>query len=150
MEHERFTVELTAGEGYRFDVDFKMPGVATLQVDEPEPLGVGDGPNASRLIAAAVANCLSASLLFCFRKARIEPSGFRATVEGEMVRNEKNRLRIGSLEVRLHPDMTEEDQARMGRCLQLFEDFCVVTESVRQGIEVNVEVEPRTVAAAAE
>ena len=148
MENERFAVELTGGEGYRFDVDFGMPGVEKLRVDEPDPLGDGDGPNASRLIAAAVGNCLSASLLFCFRKSRIETAGFRATVEGRLVRNEKGRLRIGGLQVTLHPEMTEADQARMGRCLQLFEDFCIVTESVRDGIDVQVDVQPRTVAAA--
>lgn len=149
MENERFAVTLTAGEGYRFDVDFDMPGVDLLWVDEPAPLGEGDGPNASRLLAAAVGNCLSASLLFCFRKARIETTGLRAVVEGEIVRNEEGRLRIEGLSVRLHPEMTEEAQARMSRCIPLFEDFCLVTESVRNGIEVDVEVEPRTPAAAA-
>jgi len=30
----------------------------------------------------------------------------------------------------------------MQRCLELFEDFCVVTQSVRAGIAVDVAVEP--------
>jgi hypothetical protein len=30
----------------------------------------------------------------------------------------------------------------MRRCLELFEDFCVVTQSVRSGIAVDVSVEP--------
>jgi hypothetical protein len=30
----------------------------------------------------------------------------------------------------------------MQRCLELFEEFCVVTQSVRAGIEVDVVVEP--------
>jgi hypothetical protein len=30
----------------------------------------------------------------------------------------------------------------MQRCLELFEDFCVVTQSVRAGINVEVDVEP--------
>ena len=34
------------------------------------------------------------------------------------------------------------EQRRMRRCLELFEDFCVVTQSVRSGSEVDVAVEP--------
>jgi organic hydroperoxide reductase OsmC/OhrA len=45
------------------------------------------------------------------------------------------------LKVKLHPVIREENVSRSKRCLELFEDFCVVTESVRKGIEVNVDVE---------
>jgi hypothetical protein len=31
----------------------------------------------------------------------------------------------------------------MRRCLELFEDFCTVTQSVRGGIDVQVQVEPQ-------
>jgi hypothetical protein len=34
---------------------------------------------------------------------------------------------------------------RMGRCLDIFEQFCIVTQSVRQGIQVDVRVEPEVV-----
>jgi hypothetical protein len=37
----------------------------------------------------------------------------------------------------------------MGRCLDLFQDFCLVTESVRDGIAVDVEVETMPVPAGA-
>jgi hypothetical protein len=30
----------------------------------------------------------------------------------------------------------------MSRCLELFEDFCVVTEGMREGIDVKVVVTP--------
>lgn len=140
MEDKRFAFTLTGGEGYRFTVDFDQPGVPPLVLDEPPPLGDGDGPDAARLLAAAVANCLSASFLYCLRKSRAAPSAFRTTVEGELVRNERGRLRIGRLTVRLHPSVPQDDVLRVGRCLDLFEDFCMVTESVRDGIEVDVEV----------
>ena len=29
----------------------------------------------------------------------------------------------------------------MSRCLEIFEDFCVVTASVREGIEIDVKVD---------
>jgi uncharacterized OsmC-like protein len=109
-------------------------------VDELPPLGEANGPNPARLLAAAVGSCLSASLLYCLRKARIEVDQLRTTVDGTIVRNERGRLRIGGLRVRLASEVTPEQRERMGRCLDLFQDFCTVTESIRQGIPVDVEV----------
>jgi uncharacterized OsmC-like protein len=132
-----FTIELTHVEDYEFRVRFDWPEVPELTLDEPAPLGSQQGPNASRLIAAAVANCLTASLLFCLRKGHAEPKGVNTTVTGRVVRNEKGRLRLGGFEVTIAVD---GDPARMARCLQLFEDYCVVTESVRHGVPVSVRV----------
>ena len=140
MSEQSFEISLTLDEEYRFDVDFEQPGVPGLRMDEPEPLGGGEGPNAARLLAAAVGNCLSSSALYCLRKARIPVMGMRTTVRTEMVRNEAGRLRIGRIEAELHPEVPDEDRARMARCLDLFEDFCLVTESVRGGIAVDVDV----------
>ncbi len=141
---ERFSFTMDLDEGYRFLVDFDQEAVPALVLDEPAPLGAGSGPNASRLLAAAAGNCLSASLLFCLRRARIEVHDLRTSVTGTLVRNDSGRLRIGRIEVKLAPTVDAEEQARMQRCLELFEDFCVVTQSVREGVEVSVEVEPVT------
>ena len=140
MSGELFDVTLTLDHDFEFDVDFGQPGVPDLRMDEPEPLGAGAGPNAARLLAAAVGNCLSSSALFCMRKARVPVTGMRTTVRTTLVRNEAGRLRIGGVEVELHPEVPDEEQARIARCLDLFEDFCLVTESVRAGIDVGVEV----------
>jgi hypothetical protein len=51
-------------------------------------------------------------------------------------------MRIGGLHVRLEPRLAEADRARIGRCLELFESYCVVTESVRRGIRVDLDVAP--------
>ena len=46
------------------------------------------------------------------------------------------------MDVVLRPSLEGGDASRMSRCLDLFEDFCVVTQSVREGIDVRVAVEP--------
>jgi len=140
-EEQPFTLSLTLQDGYAFSVDFGEDGISALLTDEPAPLGTGRGPNPMRLLAAAVGSCLGASLLFCLRKSRVEVRGLRTSVEGTVVRNERGRLRIGEIRVRLAPDVAPEQRERMSRCLELFEDFCTVTQSIRQGIAVNVEVE---------
>lgn len=148
MAESRFALELTLREGYEFAVDFGQEGVPDLTVDEPAPLGGGRGPNPARLLAAAVGNCLAASLLYCLRKSRIDVGGLRATVEGTLARNERGRLRLGELRVQLAVDVPPQERERMGRCVELFEDFCIVTESVRQGLPVTVEVATASLGAA--
>ncbi len=134
--------------GYRFRVRFDHEGMPDLITDESPPLGEGKGPNPSRLLATAVGNCLAASLLFCLGKARLPVEGLEAEVLTEFTRNEAGRLRIGGMKVRLLPKWTEETAAKAQRCLQVFEDFCVVTQAVRQGVPVDVRVDGMPPAAA--
>jgi uncharacterized OsmC-like protein len=142
MEESReFSVALRLEDGFRFKVDFDQPGVPSLMMDEPVPLGAGEGPNAVRALAAAVGNCLGASLLFCLQRSRVEVDALSVAVNGTIERNEKGRLRVASLQVKLHPDVAEEHLEKLQRCIGLFEDFCIVTQSVRQGLEVDVSVE---------
>ena len=64
----------------------------------------------------------------------------RASVTGQLARNERGRVRIGGLSVRI--ELAEDAGAleHLERCMAQFEDFCVVTESIRHGIPVSVEV----------
>lgn len=136
-------LHLNLKDGYRFAVDFEQPGVPELLVDEHPPIGAGQGPNPARMLATAVAHCLASSFLFCVRKARVDVKSLDVRVEGTMVRNERGRLRIGKLKVRLAPEVRAEDRDRINRCREIFEDFCVVTQSVRGGLNVDVEVVPQ-------
>ncbi len=135
-----FQIGLERLDAYEFEVQFDKPQYERILLDEPAPLGRDQAPNASRILAAAVGNCLSASLLFCLKKAGVEAGGLRTDVQVQLVRNENNRLRIGSVDVTLHPSVP--DGAALAGCLSTFEDFCVVTQSVRAGLEVRVKVEP--------
>jgi uncharacterized OsmC-like protein len=139
-EAQQFTIEMDLQDGYRFLVDFRQEGVPDLVLDEPAPLGDASGPSAARLLAAAVGDCLSASALFCLRRARVAVRGMHTSVDATLVRNEDGRLRIGGLRVRIEPDVDPADAGRVRRCLSLFEDYCVVTQSVRSGLDVAVEV----------
>lgn len=136
-----YDITLALEKGYRFSVDSQLPGVNPFIIDEGPPLGEGSGPNPARVLLAAMASCLGASLLFCLGKSRIAVKGLRINAHGTTVRNEHGRLRVGPCRITLHPDVAAEDHPRMQRCLELFEDFCVVTESVRQGVPVTVQVE---------
>lgn len=127
-------------DGFSFRVRFDEQAWPELVTDEPYPLGKSRGPNPSRLLAAAIGNCLAASLLFCMQKGGVDVVGMEADVHVDLVRNERKRLRVGKVRVHLRPHV-DEDEAKLSACLEAFQDFCVVTESVREGIDVDVDVQ---------
>jgi uncharacterized OsmC-like protein len=135
-----FTIEMDQVEDYAFRVRFDKEQFSPLDMDEPVPLGKESAPNASRVLAAAIGNCLSASLLFCARKGRVEIGPIHAKIAVRTARNERKRLRIVGVSVEIDPRVAEPDRQQALRCLDLFEDYCVVTQSIRQGIPVEVSV----------
>jgi uncharacterized OsmC-like protein len=142
-------VSLSLIRDYEFKVSFDtIPAAGDLQADEPAPLGGGNGPNASALLSAAVGNCLAASLAFCLRKSRVELTGLDVRVNTQIVRNDAGRFRIGGIRVHLRPGLAAADPARFARCRELFEDFCIVTASVRQGIPIEISVDEPGIPAA--
>lgn len=141
---ERITLTLTQESDYEFRVRFDDTAIAELVTDEAPPIGHNAGPSPTRLLAAAVGNCLSASLLFALRKYKNAPGKIVTHVGAEVVRNEQGRLRVGRISADIHLAEAGADHAQIDRLLAQFENFCIVTESVRGGIPVDVSVHDAT------
>ena len=142
MSESRFSLTLEREDAFAFTVRFDDETLAGLTVDEMPPLGAARGPNPARLLAAAIGHCLSASLLFCLQKARVDVNDLTTRVHGRLARNDDGRWRIAGIEVELEPATGDVPPERLQRCLDVFEDYCIVTQSVRSGIEVDVTVKP--------
>jgi uncharacterized OsmC-like protein len=139
MSTSTIRVELRQRENYQFSIDFGIEGHAWI-ADEPAPLGQGQGPSPSQLLAAAVGNCLSDSLLFALRKFKQSPEPIRTEVFAEIGRNAEGRLRVLGINVRLHLGVEAQALEHLDRVLGQFESFCTVSQSVAQGIPVRSEV----------
>lgn len=139
---EEQTLELSIEQitDYEFRVRFDGTGLPELTTDEAPPLGHDAGPNPGRLLLAAVANCLTASLLFALRKFRNAPGPLRANARARLARNSRGRWRVAGVEVDLHLAEPAAALQNLERVLAQFEDFCIVTESVRAGVPVTVRV----------
>ena len=129
-------VIISRGEGYKFRISFSSDKIEDIFMDEPEPLGSGNFPNAGKLLAAAVGNCLCASLTFCLEKSRLPCSDLCAEVTTYAERNENDRVRITKLEVKIIHGL--DDSPKLRHCLDIFEDYCTVSRSVAEGIKVTV------------
>src|SRR3546814_3321740 len=92
------------------------------------------------MLLGVLSNCRVASMLCAWRKQRNAPGRLRAAFAAVPQRNEKGRWRIPTAAVTLHLPGHDADYRALDRVLAQFEDFCVVTQSVRQGIDVAVTV----------
>ena len=125
---------------YAFKVSFDGTALEALHTDEATPLGGGTGPGPSDLLLAAVANCLSASLLFALRKFKNAPGPITVEIKADKVRNDAGRWRIPKARVRILLADSAASFEHFDRILGQFEQFCIVTQSVREGIAVGVTV----------
>jgi uncharacterized OsmC-like protein len=133
------TVTLEQQEDFHFAIRFGE-SIPRLDADETPPLGKGAGPTPVQLLAAAVGNCLSDSLLFALRKFKQAPEPIRTVVEATVGRNAENRMRVQRIAVRITVGVAGASLQHLDRALAQFEGFCTVAESVRQGVAVDVEV----------
>ena len=138
-EEKTFQISMRRIEDFKFEVDFGIQNIELI-MDEPEPVGNNSGPNASRVLAAAIGNCLTASFLFCLQKSRVEIGEINTKVNGTILRNKKGRWRIMEITVEIIPDIPHAFDEQFNRCINLFEDFCIVSQSIKQGIPINVKV----------
>lgn len=131
------TVRLKQQADYQFAIYYNEEKSPILG-DEPPPLGRSEGATPSQLLIAAVANCLSDSLLFALRKFKQDPEPIETLATCEIGRNEQNRLRILSIRVEIHVGVPGGSLENLDRVLAQFQEFCTVSSSVSAGIPVNV------------
>lgn len=141
MDEKHFTLKLKRIEHYLFQLDFGEFG--NILADEPEPLGGGEGPSPSAMLAASVANCLSASLIYALSRKKEDPGEMSAVVTGTTARVDKY-LRVTNVKVELQLGVAKGELSSLTSALEVFENYCTVTQSVRAGVQVDVEISDKT------
>ena len=143
MSSDAHLVTMRLVTGYQFTAEFPdVEGMSSMDFDEGPPWGDAQGPSAVAVLGAAVANCLAATLVNCVRRSRADVHALTAAIATRVERNEQGRLRVAAIDVELRPVFGPDDRGVLERCERVFGDYCTVTESVRQGIPVNVTISP--------
>jgi len=139
-EEKDYAIKIKRLEGYRFEVDFGPEVRGKIVVDEDPPLGMNEGPDPSRLLAASIAHCTLSSLLFCMQKSKATINGLEAETRIRFGRDADRRLRIAGISIVANVSIPEGEKARLERCLPIFQDYCTVTQSVKKGIPITTEI----------
>ncbi len=134
-----FGVDIKHLENMKFEVSFDHEEMGKLITDETTEVGgEGSGPTPGMLLAASLLNCMMASFLYCLNKKRIDVDDFKGDIKATIERVD-DRLRITKLDAVLKPEV--EDKEKIQQCIKIFEDYCIVTQSVKNGIDIDVKVE---------
>lgn len=83
MSEKTIVTKLQLIDGYKFTVKSNIEYIPDFLVDETKPDGEGSGPSPPRLLAAAVGHCMSSSLIYCLKKARIPIKNLETTVKAK-------------------------------------------------------------------
>ncbi len=135
-----FQTDIEQVQDYEFRVRFDNPEHPELILDAPPPIGRGANVAPSRLLAAAVGHCLASGLLFAARRMQIPAGPISARVRTQIVRNAQGYPRIAGVDVEIDASFPDAAQEQISRLLATFQNFCTVSESIRQGVPISVKV----------
>jgi len=107
------------------------------------------GPDAATLLGMAIISCLSASFIFCLNKRNLTIDDLEASAEISFYKTEKGYTRIENIDVKMNPKSNDPDVLkRIKQCTRemrsgdmFFEETCIITPSVREGINIKVNVD---------
>jgi len=133
------TVKLVQQKDFQFAIHFRDE-LPPFIADEPPPLGNSSGPSPAQMLAAAVANCLSDSLIFALKKFKQDPSPIETIASCNVGRNLESRLRVLSINVQINLGVSAESLENLDRVLGQFQDFCTVSSSINPHIPVQIEI----------
>ncbi len=96
------------------------------------------GPNPSKLLALSLLGCMGASFAFCLQKKNFSLSDFEGKAFITSKRNEKGFWRIKKINIELQPKIdSPKMRKRAEQCQKFFEQFCIISESIKEGIEIS-------------
>ncbi|MDX1797298.1 MAG: OsmC family protein [Candidatus Lokiarchaeia archaeon] len=131
-------VSISLDEEMIFKCDLGQIKMKDLFIDEQHKKSKEKiGPNPSKLLALSILGCMSASFVFCLQKKDFSLSDFKGKAFITSKRNEKGLWRIKQIKLELHPKIdTPKMRERADQCQKFFEQFCIISESLKEGIEI--------------
>lgn len=151
MVHEGNTiVNVKLKEKMIFKTKLGLKNLDILTIDESlEKQGEAEGPDAAQLLGLALLSCLNASFIFCLQKRKLMLDDLEAIGEISFNKNERGYMRIEKIGVKMKPRAKDpEVLIRISQCIKemkdghmFFEETCIITPSLREGINIEVKVE---------
>lgn len=108
-------------------------------VDRPVEKGGADrGPLGGELLLLSLGGCFMSTLVAAAKARGLQPANLELTVRGELG-GQPERFQAATVEVRL-PETPESDTETLRRCVAIAERSCIVTNTLKAAMPVDVRV----------
>lgn len=112
-------------------------------IDEPLSFKGNDrGPSPVEYILIGIGSCLGASFIHCCKINNFEIKKLNIVVDGKMThRKPYNHLELAYVNVELNIiHFEEKTNEKFEKCLEIFREYCVVSNSLIRGLPINVNI----------
>ncbi len=117
----------------------------TIVIDEPQQFHGDDrGPSSIEYLCVGIGGCMGTSLVYCLKRFKATFSKLAVKAAAEIHHVPPNRmLRVTALHVNftITPNpATDDNIENIKECYEHFAKYCVVTQSVKQGIPFDIKL----------
>ena len=134
-------VSISYSENIHFTA--KARSFTGFHIDEPESFhGTDLGPSSTEYLLIGIGGCMGSSLAYCLQKRKIKIKDMEIIVDGKLkVEGPKNHLRLAKVNVELFLSLKKGNSSQnVDTCINNFLEYCVLTNSVIQGIPIDIKV----------
>jgi len=115
-----------------------------IHVDEPKSFhGTDLGPSSIEYILIGIGGCLGSSFVYCLNRNNVDIENLEIIVDGTLKHIDREKhLRLIDIKVNLYfTTRNNESSEKIDLCIKKFKEHCVVTNSIMDGIPVQVKVQ---------
>lgn len=113
-----------------------------FHLDEPESFhGTDLGPSSVEYFLVGIGGCIASTFAFCLSRNGIPLDDLELVVDGKLKHSGPNRsLTIVNVDVSLEFSGSSEREEKIEFCINNFKQHCVISNSLKQGFPVNVNI----------
>ena len=137
-----FSLSVHLYESYQQIVDFHLPGVAVLGLDECPPLGHSWGPSPVHLVGSALGACLANALLRVLREAGATVIDLHTGIRGTIRNDTLGHPHVVSPTVRLTPVVASRGDLAALPSPERLAQLSVVADLMRSDLALWIAINP--------
>lgn len=127
---------------YQQIVDFRLPGVAVLGLDECPPHGHCWGPSPAHLLGSAVGACLAGALIRVLHEGGATLVDLHTRVSGRIRHDTLGRAHVASLTVRLIPIVSHRADLGVLPSPERLAELSMIADALRTDLALWIAITP--------